>query len=108
MEVMYAQICTCTNVHASPVVKHSNKWQYNIKSKLAVHNTAFRKELFADEFVVEPPDTDSCASPIATYSRSDGVLNNQIKKGLLKSLPAKKMKSAKLQARTWLSRAPQC
>ena len=46
---------------------------------------------------------------VATYFRCGGVVNNQIKKGLLLSLSEKKIKIgeylAKLQPRTWLSRA---
>ena len=48
---------------------------------------------------------------VATYLKCGGVVNNQIKKGLLLSLPVKKNKFkigeylAKLHTRTWLSRA---
>jgi len=43
---------------------------------------------------------------VATYLRCGGVVNNQIKKGLLLSLSVKKIGEylVKLQARTWLSR----
>jgi len=44
---------------------------------------------------------------VATYLRCGGVVNNQIKKGLLLSVRVKKIKNgeylAKLQAREWLS-----
>ena len=52
---------------------------------------------------------DKLESRVATYLRCGGVINNQIKKGLLLSLSVKKIKIgkylAKLQGRTWLSRA---
>jgi len=49
---------------------------------------------------------DKLQGSVATYLRCGGVVNNQIKKGLLLSLRVKKIKSAKLQARTCtLSRA---
>ena len=52
---------------------------------------------------------DKLQNSVATYLRCVGVVNNQIKKGLLLSLSVKKNKIgeylAKLQARTWLFRA---
>ena len=52
---------------------------------------------------------DKLRGSVATYLRCDGVVNHQIKKGLLLSLWVKKNKIgeylAKLQARAWLSHA---
>jgi len=52
---------------------------------------------------------DKLQDSVAAYLRRGGVVNNQIKKGLLLSLKIKKLKSVniwqKLQAKTWLSRA---
>jgi len=52
---------------------------------------------------------DKLQGSIGTYLKSGGVVNNQIKKGLLVSLSVKKNKIneylAKLQAIRWLSRA---
>ena len=52
---------------------------------------------------------DKLQASLATYLRCGEVFNNQIKKGLLLSLRVKKIKIgeylAKLQAKTWLSRA---
>jgi len=52
---------------------------------------------------------DKLQGSVATYIRCDGVLNNQIKKGLLLSLWVTKNKIgeylAKLQTRAWLFRA---
>jgi len=55
---------------------------------------------------------DKLQDSVAAYLRRGGVVNNQIKKGLLLSLLSlriKKLKSVniwqKLQAKTWLSRA---
>jgi len=53
--------------------------------------------------------SDKLQGSVATYLRYGGVVNNQIKKGLLLSLWVKKIKIgeylAKLQARAWLSHA---
>jgi len=52
---------------------------------------------------------DKIKGSVTTYLRCDGVVNNQIKKGLLLSLRVKKNEVseylAKLQARAWLSHA---
>ena len=52
---------------------------------------------------------DKLLGSVATYLRCGGVVNNQIKKGLLLSLRVKKINRliflAKLQARKWLFRA---
>ena len=52
---------------------------------------------------------DKLQGSVAAHLRCGGVVNNQIKKGLLLSLWVKKIKIgeylAKLQARAWLSRA---
>ena len=52
---------------------------------------------------------DKLQGSVAAYLRCSRVVNNQIKKGLLLSLRVKKIKIgeylAKLQAKTWLSRA---
>ena len=53
--------------------------------------------------------SDKLQGSVAIYLRSGGVANNQIKKGLLLSLSARKNKIgeywAKLHTRTWLFRA---
>ena len=52
---------------------------------------------------------DKLQDRVATYLRCGGIINNHVKKGLLLSVPVKKIKIgaylAKLQARMWLSRA---
>ena len=52
---------------------------------------------------------DKLQGSVATYFRCGWVVNNEIKKGLLLSLSAKKIKVSeyfgKVRARTWLSRA---
>jgi len=52
---------------------------------------------------------DKLQGSVAAYLKCGGVVNNQIKKGALLSLRVKKIEIgkylAKLQAKTWLSRA---
>ena len=83
----------CSKKHKNPITPyvccHTTWWIINIKKQAT---------------------NDALPGSVATYLRCGGVVNNQIKKGLLLTLSLKKIKIreylAKLQARRRLSCAP--
>ena len=87
--------------------KFAIKWILNFPPHLAYVPTLGlpREKLMSAKQVIN----DKLQGSVAAYLRCCGVVNNQIKKGLLLSLWVKKIKIgeylAKLPTKTWLSRA---